>query len=144
MKTYTLRISVFLAVLGAALSASAVCNQTAASQADTDLWNDHGCWQEYFLWQYRAYEMRGSDWTGRGWNDACNRNLEYPKHWNAAYLVTYGMGDVNAWSFHGTEDYRATAEARCANVRETSEGRTVHRSSALLPVTERRDSTCAW
>lgn len=91
--------------------AYAVCNQTAASQADRDLWNDHGCWQEYFLWQYRAYDMRESDWNGRGWNDACNVNLEYPKHWNAAYLLTYGLVDNNDQSFHGTIDYRKTAEA---------------------------------
>lgn len=105
----------FGAVLGAPGAAPAVCNQGAASQADIDLWNDHGCWEDYFLWQYQAYDMRSGDWNGRGWNDACNRNLEYPKHWNAAYLVTYGMGDVNAWSFHGTEDYRATGEAASSN-----------------------------
>lgn len=90
----------------------AVCDQTAASQADIDLWATHGCWQDFYLWQYRAYDMNGTDWANRGWTDACNRNLEYPKHWNAAYLVTYGMLDSNAQSFHGTVDYRATGEAR--------------------------------
>jgi hypothetical protein len=91
--------------------ANALCDQSAASKADSDLWQDHGCWQEFFLWQYRAYDMRESDWRGRGWNDACNNLLEYPKHWNAAYLVTYGLVDNNDQSFHGTIDYRATAEA---------------------------------
>jgi hypothetical protein len=101
--------------LSMANSAWALCDQTDASQADKDLWADHGCWQEYFLWQYRAYDMNGTDWANRGWNDACNRNLEYPKHWNAAYLVTYGLIDNNDQSFHGTIDYRATAEARSSN-----------------------------
>jgi hypothetical protein len=105
--------SVVLAL--AATDASAVCNQTAASRADQDLWNCHGCWQEYFLWQYRAYDMRGSDWNGRGWNDACNVNLEYPKHWNAAFLVTYGLVDNYNQSWHATSDYRATGEAASSN-----------------------------
>jgi hypothetical protein len=104
-------IAVMLSALVAVASAEAVCNQTAASQADSDLWNTHGCWQEYFLWQYRAYDMRAGDWSGRGWNDACDNLLEYPKHWNAAYLVTYGLLDNNDQSFHGTQDYRATGEA---------------------------------
>ena len=91
--------------------ARAVCNQSSASTADIDLWNQHGCWQDFFLWQYKAYDMRSSDWNSRGWNDACNRNLEYPKHWNAAYLLTYGLADNNSYSWHGTADYRATAEA---------------------------------
>lgn len=101
--------------LSVPVPALALCVQTDASQADKDLWADHGCWQEYFLWQYRAYDMNGTDWANRGWNDACNRNLEYPKHWNAAYLVTYGLLDNNDQSFHGTIDYRATAEARSSN-----------------------------
>jgi len=103
-----------LALLGAlalrAAPAQAVCNQATASQADRDLWNTHGCWQAFFLWQYKAYDMSGSDWGGRGWDDACNVNKEYPKHWNAAYLLTYGLQDNNSFSFHGTADYRGTAE----------------------------------
>src|SRR5215470_6132440 len=94
--------------LGIAIVANAVCDQTAASQADRDLWNIHGCWQDFFLWQYQAYDMRSSDWSGRGWNDACNNRLEYPKHWNAAYLVTYGLIDNYYQSFHATTDYRQT------------------------------------
>ena len=92
-------------------SALAVCNQSGASQADRSLWNNHGCWQAFYLWEYQAYGLRGADWTNRGWNDACNVNLEFPKHWNAAYLVTYGLTDNLANQFHGTIDYRKTAEA---------------------------------
>jgi hypothetical protein len=92
-------------------NAFAVCVQTSASVADQTLWNNHGCWQAFFLWQYKAYDLRSGDWNDRGWQDACNVNLEFPKHWNAAYLVTYGLSDNNAKSFHGTIDYRATAEA---------------------------------
>ena len=106
---------VIIMVLGVALTAQAVCIQTGASQADRDLWDTHGCWHEYYLWQYRAYDMHSSDWSGRGWDDACNNRLEYPKHWNAAYLVTYGLSDNWNFSFHGTADYRALGEAASSN-----------------------------
>ena len=93
----------------------AVCNQSSASTADQNLWSRHGCWVDFFLWQYQAYDMRGSDWANRGWNDACNQNLEYPKHWNASYLLTYGLLDNLAQSFHGTIDYRNAAERWSGN-----------------------------
>jgi len=120
MKTqtrHTLRAAMVVALLAAAapLPARAICNQTGASTADRNLWDLHGCWQAFFLWQYQAHDMTGGDWSGRGWDDACNVNKEYPKHWNASYLVTYGMGDSNAFSFHGTSDYRATAERYSGN-----------------------------
>lgn len=94
---------------------SAVCNQSSASQADRDLWAIHGCWQDFYLWEYRAYDERQSDWNSRGWNDACNINMEFTKHWNASYLVTYGLADANCCSFHGTVDYRAAGEAAGSN-----------------------------
>jgi hypothetical protein len=102
---------VLLSTVLTASLAAAVCNQTAASQADRDLWRVHGCWEDFYLWHYRAYDMEEEDWDDRGWSDACNNRLEYPKHWNAAYLVTYGLLDNYLQSFHGTQDYRATAEA---------------------------------
>jgi hypothetical protein len=111
----TVAAALVAGTLGISLKADAVCNQAAASQADIDLWNIHGCWQDFFLWQYQAYDLRGGDWTNRGWNDACNNVLEYPKHWNASYLLTYGLLDNLAQSFHGTVDYRATAEAASGN-----------------------------
>lgn len=95
----------------------ALCTQTAG-QADRDLWADHDCWREYYLWHYRAYDMHESDWRGRGWNDACNVNMEFPKHWNSGFLVTYGLADNLAQSFHGTADYRATGEAAESNFHE--------------------------
>ena len=96
-------------------STSAVCVQTGASTAEQDLWNTHGCWQAYFLWSYKAYDQRQSDWNDRGWNDACNVKFEFPKHWNATYLVTYGLADENCCSWHGTIDYRQLAEAPSSN-----------------------------
>ena len=91
--------------------AQAVCDQSGASAADKALWNTHGCFPAFYLWSYQAYDQRDSDWSGRGWDDACNVNKEFPKHWNAAYLVTYGLQDNASFSWHGTADYRALGEA---------------------------------
>lgn len=115
MKNAPIGVIEFVALGMLATLTYGLCVQTSASQADNDLWNTHGCWQDYFLWQYQAYDMNGNDWANRGWNDACNVSLEYPKHWNAAYLVTYGLLDNNDQSFHGTVDYRAAAEAASSN-----------------------------
>ena len=109
-RKFVFSVAVLLFLVGLAMMVSAVCTQSTASQADKDLWNLHGCWQDFFLWEYKAYDERQSDWSNRGWNDACNVNKEYPKHWNASYLVTYGLADNNSFSFHGTVDYRATGE----------------------------------
>jgi hypothetical protein len=95
-----------------------VCNQSSSGQPDRDLWAEHECWQDFFLWQYLAYGVHEDNWKQRGYFDACNVNLEYPKHWNAAYLITYKLLDNNDQSFHGTIDYRATAEAAASNFHE--------------------------
>lgn len=116
MKTTKIILTLtFLLLAVSSVRVNAVCNQTSASAADKDLWNTHGCWQAFFLWSYKAYDQRKSDWNNRGWNDACNVNLEFPKHWNAAYLVTYGLRDNPSQSFHGTVDYRALGEAAGSN-----------------------------
>ncbi|WP_309572748.1 hypothetical protein [Deinococcus sp.] len=116
LKTLAYLVALMLSLITSSL---AVCVQTGASTADQSLWNTHGCWQTYFLWQYRAYDLRSSDWAGRGWNDACNVNLEFPKHWNAAYLVTYGLTDNLSHQFHGTIDYRKTAEAASSDFHQS-------------------------
>src|SRR5439155_21673655 len=90
-----------LACLAIANDAGAVCTQTGANQADNSLFVLHGCWTDFFLWQYQAYDMKSSDWSNRGWNDCCNLNFEYTNHWNSSYLVTYGLKDLNT-PFHTT------------------------------------------
>ncbi len=103
---------IFALGLFAPAKGSAVCNQTSASTADGALWSMHGCWQDFFLWHYQAYDTHADDWDDRGYFDACNPNLEYPKHWSAAYLLVYGLADNPAGSFHGTEDYLELSRAR--------------------------------
>lgn len=92
------------------VSAFALCNQSSASQADRDLWGKHGCYIKFFEWSAKAYKLESGDMKNRGWNDACNVNLEFPKHWNAAYLITYGLEDNFFQSFHMTSDYRGISE----------------------------------
>jgi hypothetical protein len=91
----------------------AVCNQGSASTADLDLWKVHGCWSAYYLWEYKAYDVRSGDWGDRGFYDACNVNTEFAKHWNAAYLLSYGLPNntTNRTQWHGTIDYQSTAIA---------------------------------
>jgi hypothetical protein len=109
----TMICATLLAALGAG-QALAVCNQTTSSQAEKDLWNVHGCWQDFFNWSYQSHDQRYSDWSNRGWTDACNVNKEFGKHWNAAYLVTYGLSE-NSWQWHGTTDYRQLSERYSGN-----------------------------
>jgi hypothetical protein len=135
--------------VGVAPRAEAICDQSGASQADRDLYNVHGCWQAYFTWEATAYAIDSGDWSNRGWNDACNINLEYPKHWNAAYLVSYGLADNVSQSFHGTVDYKGTAEAASSNYHDSlyhsiTDDTTVYGrfSPAIWPWTDRVDTSC--
>jgi hypothetical protein len=93
-----------------AVRADAVCNQTEASQTDIALWETRKCFEDFIPWHIAAYALTESDWVGRGWNDKCDIKLEYAKHSNAAYLLTYGLTDGGN-QFHGTIDYRRAAEA---------------------------------
>jgi hypothetical protein len=110
MKNTVMAVVVGSLLVGGAPVVHAVCDQSGASAADTDLWNVHGCWWDYVMYQYQVFDLEEEDWGNRGWFDACNLNYEYPKHWNASYLVDYGMGDDNFNSFHGTIDYENTAK----------------------------------
>src|SRR5207244_2773389 len=106
-----LALALALCVAGLANVVFAVCDQGSASQADRDLWDTHGCWQEYFLWQYREYDVHSPHWDDRGFFKACDQNLEYPKHWNATYLINYGLAHNIFQSWHGTMDYERLSNA---------------------------------
>src|SRR5689334_9422086 len=109
--TYYVAFVAALATVGISWNAEALCNQSVASQADRDLWKIHGCRPDFYYWQTQVYDLRWADWIDRGWHAACNNTYEFPKHWNASFLVTYRLLDNNNQSFHGTSDYRALAEA---------------------------------
>ena len=111
--TLRMRLAVLpaLAALAIGARAEAVCNQSSVSTADLALWNVHGCWSAYFVWEASAYQVRSGDWGNRGYSDACNVYKEFPKHWNAAYLISYGLPNYATarTQFHGTVDYQGTA-----------------------------------
>lgn len=122
MRQFICMMRVTIAVVLACLvpvAAMALCDESSASTADRDLWNTHGCWTAFFLWQYQQYNEGSDHWGDRGWNDACNVNKEFGKMWNAAYLVTYGLADNYAQSFHGTIDYRQLAEGPDSNFKDS-------------------------
>lgn len=84
-----------LSLAAANRSAHAHCDQTMTTRAEMDLWNVHGCDDDFMSATNKAAALRKSDWVERGWGDAkCNPNFEYPKFWNAWYLVTYGVEAV--------------------------------------------------
>ncbi|HMI87761.1 MAG TPA: hypothetical protein VK550_26930, partial [Polyangiaceae bacterium] len=89
----------------APIPAYAVCVQNDSSAAEWALWDVHGCPWDFVLWEHDVYDTRSSDWANRGYNDACNIDKEYGKHWNASYLTHYGLQDNPDWSFHGSTDY---------------------------------------
>jgi hypothetical protein len=120
MRLITKKIPTTVFALFACVQAYAVCNQTSASQADRDFWATHGCNTGYFLWQYRAYDFRSGDWGNRGFFDACNQNLEYPKAWSSSYLVNYGLLDNYSQSWHGTVDYAQLAYGPASNYHDDS------------------------
>jgi len=122
MNTRTRNVSILLlATVGllavgrvhAATCASGSVNLSATDQA---LWNVHGCQPNYINWQYQRYDLRAEDWWEKGWNDACNPQVVYPKHWNATYLIDYAISFDAPWwnpsgrAFHHSVDYGGMTE----------------------------------
>jgi hypothetical protein len=97
-----------LAALFASNARAADCGHTWDdwSWEDYDWWNVWGCQPSFINWHYQAYNLNGDDWGSHGWNDACNPMLEYQKHWQAAFLLYFGLGDDVNTAFHsGLQDY---------------------------------------
>lgn len=105
----------------------AACSQSAGalSQADSDWWAVHGCQSSYIQWHYKAYHLTdNSSWIGsnNGWEDMCNKFMNYPKSWSASFLVCYGLSDNPSTVFHFSQsDYRPLAEAASGNFHDSSE-----------------------
>jgi hypothetical protein len=81
------------------------------SASDRAVWALQNCWWDFVLWQYKAYRMWNDNWGSWGFNDACNLRLEYPKAFNASFVLTYGLPDDQSLQWHGTIDYRRAGEA---------------------------------
>jgi hypothetical protein len=112
-----LALAVFL--FAATGTAHAVCGEGAAnlSTADAVFFAQHGCDDVFFTWEASSwgYDLRSGDWITRGWLDACNPRMEFPKHWSAAWLIVRGMVDDYNRSFHGVADYEALSRGPGSN-----------------------------
>lgn len=106
------------AVVGYLGDASAVCRPDTIA-GDVALFEEHQCWVDFFQWHYKAYNTIADDWRDRGFFDACNSNLEYAKHWNAAYIIENGIVFDKGFAgraFHdGRADYGEVARARSSS-----------------------------
>lgn len=102
-----LRTSVFIAVVALVLlpaMAGAVCPNSVETDEQT-LWNIHNGWTAFRDW-FRPYYNFQSDQWGGGWGwDSTDPTQAFPKAWNSAYLITYGLEDWTLGPWHSDADY---------------------------------------
>lgn len=100
--------------LGGIGTASAICQRTT-TLGETSAFGAHGCWTDFIKWYARAYQTLAEDWEPNGYSDACNITKEYPKHWNAVFLINHGITFDHGFfgrAFHSVFDYDQVARAR--------------------------------
>lgn len=84
--------------------AGAVCPNTTETEEQT-LWNVHNCWTAFRDWFRPYFNLQSSHWDG-GWGwTSCNPTQAFPKMWNSAYLITYGLQDSSLGPWHSDVDY---------------------------------------
>lgn len=122
MKLVFLGTTIAALTIASAPNAHALCASPFQAQTPTlgeAALNDiHGCWSEFVNWHHRSYNTTREDWHDRGWNDACSMSREYGMHWNATFLIGYGVlskstggGFFFIEPFHGAGDYTSLARA---------------------------------
>lgn len=90
-----------------------MCIDGAGAQ-DRDLQQLYsGCWNDLFLWVYRAYDMTDDSWEPTGKFDACNISLPFAKMVNSVFLFPYILTDVigGCRQWHSREDYTSLSRA---------------------------------
>lgn len=84
--------------------AGAVCTNTVETDEQA-LWNVHNCWTAFRDWFRPYFNLQSSHWDdGWGWT-SCDPTQAFPKMWNSAYLITYGLRDGSLGPWHGDADY---------------------------------------
>ncbi|HEY9422834.1 MAG TPA: hypothetical protein VIW92_15585 [Thermoanaerobaculia bacterium] len=84
--------------------AGAVCTNTVETEEQT-LWNVHSCWTAFRDWFRPHFNLQSDHWGG-GWGwTSCNPTEAFPKMWNSAYLITYGLEDWYLGAWHSDADY---------------------------------------
>lgn len=86
------------------VAAGAVCPNTTETDEQT-LWNRHNCWTAFRDWFRPVFNLQENHWDG-GWGwTSCNPTQAFPKMWNSAYLITYGLEDSSLGPWHSDVDY---------------------------------------
>lgn len=102
MLTKAITCALALAFLPA--GASAVCNNGVVADEQA-LWNVHNCWTAFRDWFRPYFNLQSSHWDG-GWGwTSCDPTQAFPKMWNSAYLITYGLRDSTLGPWHSDADY---------------------------------------
>jgi len=93
-----------LALLFLPVGAGAVCPNTVET-GEQALWNQHNCWTAFRDWFRPYFNFQNNHWDG-GWGwDSCDPTRAFPKMWNSAYLITYGIQDASLGPWHSNPDY---------------------------------------
>jgi hypothetical protein len=82
-----------------------------ASLEETTVQNLYGCWRDFYLWVWQAYDLTDFTWDHAGISDACNVSQPFAKVVNAAFLINYALSDNYIPQWHSTEDYRNSSRA---------------------------------
>jgi hypothetical protein len=84
--------------------AGAVCANTTEIDEQT-LWNAHSCWTAFRDWFRPYFNLQSSHWeSGWGWT-SCDPTQAFPKMWDSAYLITYGLQTSTLGPWHSDADY---------------------------------------
>ena len=102
LRTRALTVVVALFLLPA--GAGAVCPNTVETDEQA-LWNVHNCWPAFRDWFRPYFNFQSDHWDG-GWGwTSCDPTQAFPKMWNSAYLITYGLEDWYLGPWHSDVDY---------------------------------------
>jgi hypothetical protein len=100
-----LACALVLALVPAVLpAAGAICPNTVET-GEQSLWNVHNCWTAFRDWFRPYFNLQSSQWDdGWGWT-SCQPTEAFPKMWNSAYLLTYGLNTSVQGPWHSDVDY---------------------------------------
>jgi hypothetical protein len=102
-----LRMRALIAMVALVLlpaAAGAVCPNTVETDEQA-LWNIHNGWPAFRDWFRPYFNLQSDHWSGSwGW-DSSDPTQAFPKMWDSAYLITYGLEDWSLGPWHSDVDY---------------------------------------
>ena len=104
MRAAAKALTLVLALAFMPAGAGAVCQNTSETDGQA-LWNVHACWPAFRDWFRPYFNLQHDHWDG-GWGwETCDPAQAFPKMWNSAYLITYGLEDWALGPWHSDVDY---------------------------------------